>query len=91
MNFLQPWMLFALPLIALPVVIHLIHRNRHRSLPWAAMMFLIKANRMNKGMARIRYLLIMAMRVLALAALIWLWVAHWSVPSWVVLVWDVRI
>lgn len=70
MNFLQPWMLFALPLVALPVVIHLIHRNRHRSLPWAAMMFLIKANRMNKGMARIRYLLIMAMRVLALAALI---------------------
>ncbi len=63
-------MLAALPLIALPIVIHLINRNRHRSVPWAAMMFLINANRMNKGMARLRYLLIMLLRMAAVAAII---------------------
>ena len=70
MSFLQPWILFALPLMALPVIIHLIHRNRHRSIRWAATMFLAKANRMNKGMARLRYLLIMAARMAAVAAIL---------------------
>ena len=70
MNFLQPWILAALPLIALPIIIHLINRNRHRSVPWAAMMFLQKANRMNKGMARLRYVLVMLMRMAAVAAII---------------------
>lgn len=70
MSFLQPWILFALPLMALPLVIHLIHRNRHRSIRWAATMFLAKANRMNKGMARLRYLLIMAARMAAVAAIL---------------------
>ena len=40
MTFLQPWLLWALPLIFLPVLIHLFNRLRHRSMPWAAMMFL---------------------------------------------------
>ena len=31
MSFLQPWMLFALPLVALPILIHLLNRHRHRS------------------------------------------------------------
>jgi hypothetical protein len=70
MSLLQPWMLFALPLVALPVIIHLIHRNRHRSVRWAATMFLLQANRMQKGMARLRYVLIMLARMLAVAAMI---------------------
>ncbi len=63
-------MIAALPLAALPVIIHLIHRNRHRSIPWAATMFLRRANRMNQGMARLRYLLILLARILAVAALV---------------------
>ena len=70
MSFLQPWMLFALPLIALPVIIHLINQRRYQTMPWAAMMFLLAANRMSRGYARIRQWLILAMRVLALAALL---------------------
>lgn len=70
MSFLQPLLLAALPLIALPIIIHLINRNRHRSVPWAAMMFLLNANRMNKGMARLRYVLIMLLRMAAVAAVI---------------------
>ena len=70
MGFLQPFALIALPLIALPILIHLINQYRHRTIPWAAMMFLMSAKRMSKGMARLRHFLILLMRVLAVAALI---------------------
>ena len=70
MGFLQPLALIALPLITLPILIHLINQHRHRTIPWAAMMFLMSAKRMSKGMARLRHFLILLMRVLAVAALI---------------------
>ena len=70
MNFLQPLTLIALPLVLLPVIIHLINQQRHRTVPWAAMMFLMTAKRMSKGMARIRHILILLMRVLAIWRLV---------------------
>ena len=70
MSFLQPLALIGLPLIALPILIHLINQHRHRTIPWAAMMFLMHAKRLSKGMARLRHFLILLMRVLAVAALI---------------------
>ena len=70
MSFLQPLALIALPLMALPILIHLINQQRHRTIPWAAMMFLMSAKRMSRGMARLRHLLILLMRVLAIGALI---------------------
>ena len=68
MGFLQPLALIGLPLIALPIIIHLINQHRHRTIPWAAMMFLMHAKRLSKGMARLRHFLILLMRVLAVAA-----------------------
>ncbi len=70
MTFLQPLILIALPLIALPILIHLINQNRHRTIHWAATMFLLQARRMARGMARLRYILIMLARMLAVAGLI---------------------
>lgn len=70
MTFLQPLLLAALPLAALPVVIHLIHLYRRRQVKWAAMMFLHAAQRMNKGLSRLRQVLILALRVFAVAAII---------------------
>src|ERR1700733_16003300 len=70
MTFLQPAMLMALPVAALPVVIHLIHPYRRRQIKWAAMIFLRAAQRMNKGLSRLRQILILALRVLAVAAII---------------------
>lgn len=70
MSFLAPFLLFALPLAALPVIIHLIHLHRRRTIPWAATMFLRMAQRMNRGFSRIRQFLILAARVLAVLALI---------------------
>ena len=70
MSFLNPLILAALPLMALPILIHLINQHRHRTVQWAAMMFLVSAKRMHKGMARLRYLLIMLMRIAAIGAMI---------------------
>lgn len=70
MSFLAPFLLFALPLAALPVIIHLIHLHRRRTIPWAATMFLRMAQKMNRGFSRIRQFLILAARVLAVLALI---------------------
>ena len=72
MSFLQPWMLAALPLIALPIVIHLINRRRFQTMRWAAMIFLLAANRMSRGFARIRQWLILAMRTAAVAGLVFM-------------------
>lgn len=70
MSFLQPWLLAALPLVALPIVIHLINQRRYQTVRWAAMMFLLAANRMSRGYARLRQWLILALRVAAIGALI---------------------
>lgn len=70
MTFLAPWLLYALPLAALPVVVHLIHLYRRRQVKWAAMIFLLAAQRMNKGLSRLRQVLILLLRVLAVAAVI---------------------
>ncbi len=70
MSFLQPILLIGLPLALLPVIIHLINQHRHRTVRWAAMMFLLDAKKMTKGLARLRQILILAMRVLAVAALV---------------------
>jgi hypothetical protein len=70
MSFLQPLLLIALPLALLPVIIHLIHLHRRRAVRWAAMMFLRAAQRMNQGLSKLRQYLILALRVLAVAALI---------------------
>ncbi|HEX5470297.1 MAG TPA: BatA domain-containing protein [Lacipirellulaceae bacterium] len=70
MTFLQPWLLWTLPLAALPIIIHLIHQRRFQSIDWGAMKFLLEANRMSRGYARIRQWLILALRVVAIAALV---------------------
>jgi hypothetical protein len=70
MSFLEPILLTALPLVALPILIHLINQRRYQTTRWAAMMFLLAAHRMSRGYARLRQWLILAARMLAIAGLI---------------------
>jgi len=70
MSFLNPTLLLAaLPLIALPLIIHLINQRRYQTVRWAAMMFLLAANKMSRGYARLRQWLILAARMVAIAGL----------------------
>jgi hypothetical protein len=70
MSFLQPFLLFALPLVGLPILIHLINQHRYQTIRWGAMMFLLAANRMSRGYARLRQWLILLFRMLAIAGLV---------------------
>lgn len=69
LNFVQPWMLWGLLAVIVPLLIHLINRWRHKSVYWAAMDFLIRASKEMRGVKKLRYYLILASRVLAVAAL----------------------
>src|SRR5688500_6925754 len=70
MTFLQPFILWGLPLLLIPVVIHLLNRLRHRPQPWAAMRFLRAANQTSISQAKLRQFLVLLFRVLAVIALI---------------------
>ncbi|MEY2598711.1 MAG: hypothetical protein RLZZ142_970, partial [Verrucomicrobiota bacterium] len=70
MTFLEPSYLVALPVAALPVIIHLVHLWRRKPLPWAAMMFLRIAQQQNRGLSRLKQILILGLRVLALACIL---------------------
>ena len=70
MTFLQPWMLWGLPLLLIPVIIHLVNRLRHRPQRWAAMRFIISASRSSINQAKLRQFLVLLFRVLAVTALV---------------------
>lgn len=69
MSFLNSIMLFGMAAAAMPIIIHLLNRRRHRTVKWAAMQFLLKATRESRGKKRLRHILILTFRALALAAL----------------------
>ena len=81
MTFLQPFVLLGLPLILAPIIIHLLNRMRHKPQPWAAMRFLISATRSSASQTRLRQLLILLCRVLAVAMLV-LFVARPLAGGW---------
>lgn len=98
MTFLQPFILWGLPLLLIPVIIHLVNRLRHRPQPWGAMRFLRAANRSAVSQAKLRQFLVLLFRVLAVIALLfflsrplaggWLGWALSPAPEVVVLVLD---
>lgn len=68
MSFAFPSILtYGWPLIALPLVIHLINLRRHRRVEWAAMEFLLESQKRNKKWIFLRQLLLMLMRTAAIA------------------------
>jgi len=69
-SFLQPAFLLALPVVLLPIIIHLVNQRRFQTVNWGAMQFLLAANRVSQGYARIRRWLILAARIAAIAALV---------------------
>jgi hypothetical protein len=63
--FLNPWALAAAGLLAsIPVIIHLINRMRYRRVRWAAMEFLLAAQKRMKRKMIIEQMLLLASRVL---------------------------
>ena len=98
MTFLQPFILWGLPLVLVPIVIHLLNRLRHRPKPWAAMRFLLSATRSSTSHTKLRQFLILLFRVLAVGMLViflarplaggWLGWALASAPDAIILLVD---
>ncbi|MFK7820878.1 MAG: BatA domain-containing protein [Planctomycetaceae bacterium] len=69
-SFTQPWMLLGLVLAAIPVLIHFFYRRRYQEVRWAAVQFLDAAVKRNAQRHRFQQLLLLALRTLAIALLV---------------------
>jgi uncharacterized membrane protein len=70
--------------IAIPIIIHLINRKRFRIVPWAAMKFLLAAQKQTRKRMRIEQLLLLLVRMLILALVVF---AMASVMPWAESIW----
>ncbi|YCM44755.1 BatA and WFA domain-containing protein [Verrucomicrobiaceae bacterium 227] len=70
MSFLSQSILWGLFAAAIPVIIHLLNRRRFRTVKWAATTFLLKASRESRGKKKLKHILILTCRALAIVALI---------------------
>ena len=66
--FVNPWSMIAgLALISAPIIIHLINRMRYKRIRWAAMEFLLKAQRRMRRKMILEQLLLLLLRILLIA------------------------
>src|SRR5215510_13312634 len=66
------FLLIAAALISIPIIIHLINRMRFKRIKWAAMEFLLKAQKRTRRRLIIEQLLLLALRCLLVALAGWL-------------------
>ena len=71
MTYLQNWPLAVLLAALLPIIIHMLNRLRYRTVQWAAMIFLLKANKAATRRAKLRQYLLLLFRALAILFLVW--------------------
>ncbi|MGI8603666.1 MAG: BatA domain-containing protein [Verrucomicrobiales bacterium] len=65
MNFLSPAFLIGLPLVAVPLVIHLLSRRQQKRISWGAMRFLVQAVTRRRRIWRLTDLLLLLLRTCA--------------------------
>ncbi|MCI0746160.1 MAG: BatA domain-containing protein [Verrucomicrobia subdivision 3 bacterium] len=96
MNFLSPAFLIGLPLVAVPLVIHLLSRRQQKKISWGAMRFLMQAVTRKRRLWRLTDILLLLLRTAAFLFFIFalarpLLPATWlgsSVPREVIVVLD---
>src|ERR1041385_6740043 len=69
MGFLNPFLLFGLAAVSVPIIIHLLNRRKFQKVVWAAMRFLRISVEQNQRRMRIEDLILLALRCLLLALL----------------------
>ena len=70
MNFLNPWMLLGGLGIALPILAHLLNKHQFKQTDWAAMQFLSRAINVRSRQIKLRDLLLLVLRCLAVLLLV---------------------
>src|SRR5438132_4391035 len=69
MGFLSPYMLWGAVAAGIPVVLHLFYRSRYRTVPWAAMKFLLTSIEQTSRRMKFQELLLLLLRVTLLVLL----------------------
>lgn len=69
MTFIHPLLLGGLLLVGIPVLLHLIMRQKPKILPFPAFRFLVQRARANQRQLQLRHLLLLALRMLLIALL----------------------
>jgi hypothetical protein len=70
MSFLNPFLLFGSLALAIPVLIHLVRREKSEIVPFSSLMFLLKVPKRAIRQQKIKNLLLMALRLLIIALLV---------------------
>ena len=70
MSFVSSGFLFALPLVAVPVLIHLLNRRRKQVIRWGGMKFLLESSTRLRRFWRIDDLLVMLLRAAAILLIV---------------------
>ncbi len=70
MSFLNPFLLFGSVALAIPVLIHLVRREKSEIIPFSSLMFLLKVPKRSIRQQKMKNLLLMALRLLILALLV---------------------
>ena len=70
MNFLYPGFLFALLTIAIPIVIHLFNFRKFKKVYFSNVQFLKEAKEQNSSREKLKHLLVLFSRILAVAFLV---------------------
>src|SRR5207248_5498259 len=69
MGFLSPYMLWGAAAAGIPLVLHLFFRSRYRTVPWAAMKFLLTSIEQTSRRLRFQELFLLLVRVALLVLL----------------------
>src|SRR5438552_6033321 len=69
MGFVSPYMLWGAVAAGIPVVLHLFYRSRYRTVPWAAMKFLLTSIEQTSRRLRFQEILLLVARTALLALL----------------------
>ncbi len=62
--------MIGLPLLAAPIVIHMINLMRHRRVSWAAMEFVLVSQKKTRSWVLLKQMLLLLLRILAIAAIL---------------------
>ena len=68
-GFMNPALFAGLGLASVPILIHLLNRQRHKPMPWAAMRFVLAAYRKTRRRVQLENLLLLLLRTAAVALL----------------------
>ena len=77
----HPLLLWGALAIAAPIIIHLLNKRKFRLIDWAAMDFLLEADRRNRRRVRLENLILLLLRCLAVALIAFLVARPFLTPA----------